>query len=66
MSLISRLRAAARQTAEIEIEHGDSDPAELVALIREIAEREGRMAECVPQPHRLGVLTVRFVRPDDA
>jgi hypothetical protein len=40
MSLISRLRVAARQAGETTIEYGADDPAELVALAQQIAAHE--------------------------
>jgi hypothetical protein len=61
-SLISRLRAAAREAGEVEVEHGGGDAVELAALARAIAGREGRTAECAAHPLRPDVLTVRFRR----
>ena len=66
MSLMSRLRHAARSAEEARIEFEGDDPAELVALAECIGAREGRTAECVVPPDRPGVLVVRFkpsVRP---
>jgi hypothetical protein len=62
MSLLSRLRAAARQAAEITIEYGGGDAAELSALAQHMAERENCTAECTTLPDRPRVLSVRFVR----
>lgn len=60
MSLMSRLRAAARSATEATIEFDRDDPSELVALAERIGAREGRSAECVVSPDRPGVLVVRF------
>jgi hypothetical protein len=61
MSLLFRLRAAARQATEITIEHG-GDPVELIALARQIGERENCIADCTTPPDRPHVLNVRFAR----
>lgn len=63
MSLMSRLRGAARSAGEVEIEFGGGDPAELVALAERIAAREGRAAECAVPENRPRVLVVRFGPP---
>ena len=63
MSLMSRLRAAARAATEATIEFDGGDPAELVALAQRIAARENRSAECSVPPDRPGVLVVRFTGP---
>jgi hypothetical protein len=63
MSLMSRLRAAARSAAEATIEFGGGDPAELVALAERIGAREDRSAECAVLPGSPGVLVVRFTGP---
>ncbi len=66
MSLMSRLRDAARSATEATIEFEGGDPADLVALAERIGAREGRTAECAVHPDRPGVLVVRFkpsVRP---
>ncbi len=62
MSLLFRLRAAARQAADITIEYGGGDPVELIALARQIGERENCTADCTTQPDRPHVLSVRFAR----
>jgi hypothetical protein len=62
MSLLFRLRAAARQAADITIEFGGSDPVELIALARQIGERENCTADCTTPPDRPHVLCVRFAR----
>ena len=65
MSLLSRLRAAAREATETAVEFAGDDPAELVALARHIAAREGCTAECEARPapaDRPRLLSVRFAR----
>ncbi len=63
MSLMSRLRAAARSATEATVEFEGDDPSELVALAERIGAREGRTAECAVPPDRPGVLVVRFKPP---
>ena len=62
MSLLCRLRAAARQATEVTIEYGGGDPVELVALVQKIGEREHCAVECTTPPGRSHVLIVRFAR----
>ena len=62
MSLLFRLRAAARQATEITIDYGGGDPVELIALARQIGERENCTADCTTPPDRPHVLNVRFAR----
>jgi len=62
MSLLSRLRAAARQATETTIEYAGGDPAEVFALVQHMAKRENCTAECTTFPDRPCVLGVRFVR----
>ena len=63
MSLMSRLRHAARSAEEAAIEFAGDDPTELIALAERIGAREGRAAECAVPPDRPGVLVVRFKPP---
>jgi hypothetical protein len=60
MSLMSRLRHAARSAEEARIEFEGDDPTELAALAERIGAREGRSAECAVPPDRPGVLVVSF------
>ena len=62
MSLLFRLRAAARQATEITIDYGGGDPSELVSLARQIGERENCTADCAMPPDRPHVLSVHFAR----
>jgi hypothetical protein len=62
MSLLFQLRAAARQATEITIDYGGSDPVELIALARQIGERENCTADCTTPPDRPHALSVRFAR----
>jgi hypothetical protein len=62
MSLLFRLRAAARQATDVTIEYGGGDPVELITLARQIGERENCTADCTTPPDRPHVLNVRFVR----
>lgn len=62
MSLLFRLRAAARQAADITIEFGGGDPVELIALARQIGERENCTADCTTPPDRPHVFNVHFAR----
>ena len=62
MSLLFRLRAAARQAADITIEYGGGDPVELIALAQQIGKRENCTADCTTQPDRPHILSVRFAR----
>ena len=62
MSLLFRLRDAARQAADITIEYGGGDPVELIALARQIGERENCTADCKTLPDRPQALNVRFAR----
>lgn len=63
MSLMSRLRHAARSAGEATVEFDRDDPSELVALADRIGAREGRAAECAVPPNRPGILVVRFKPP---
>jgi hypothetical protein len=60
--LLFRLRAAAREAADVTIEYGGGDPVELVALARQIGERENCTADCTTPPDRPHVLSIRFAR----
>ena len=62
MSLLFRLRAAARQGADITIEYGGADPVELIAVARQIGERENCTVDCTTLPDRPHVLSIRFAR----
>ena len=56
------LRRAATQGAEVAVEYGGGDPAELVALAHHVAERVNSAAECSIAPDRPGVLRVWFTK----
>jgi hypothetical protein len=65
-SVMSRLRIAAVNATEAMIaHHGGDDPAELVALARQIGRRENCTAECSKVPGRPGMLKVRYRRVAD-
>jgi hypothetical protein len=63
MSLLSRLRQAASEADHLTFAYGGGDASELVALVREIADREHCTIDYTLNPSsELGTVTVWFMR----
>ena len=60
--MLSRLRVAARDAAEVMVEYGGPDPAELIALAQQIGARENASVKCTKDAGQPGVLSIRFRR----
>ncbi len=67
MSILAQLRDAARSATETEVQFSGGDPAELIAVINEIAARENCTAVCTVSSKGSHFLKVCFRRSlDDA
>jgi hypothetical protein len=66
MLLMLRLRAAAREADHLSFTYGGGDSSELVALISQIADREGCAIDYTVVPSNPGVIAVHFLRQNAA